>query len=106
MCPDARLAITRDRRIVIVAISGSGLSDLRSIGQAYRWVIENRELLSMALPQFALDVHQHPHLRLIVDHADMDAEVLQPIFQVSTVTIHTYRRVRWGQKTGLLLNAA
>ena len=106
MCPQARLAVTRDRRIVVIAMAGRGLTDLRAIGLAYRWVVENRTLLSMAMPQFALDAHQHPHQRLLVDRHDVDADVLQPIFQVDTVSIHTYRRVRWGERTGLLLNAA
>jgi hypothetical protein len=106
MCPEARLAVTRDHRVVLLAAAGHGLAELRSIGLAFRWVMENRTLLAMALPQFSLDAHQLPLLRLLVDQADVSAEVLQPIFQVSTCTIHTYRRVRWGGKAGLLLNAA
>jgi hypothetical protein len=105
-CPEARLAISRDRRITLLAVAGQGLRELRSIGQGYRWLVENRALLAMALPQFALDAHQHPHLRLLVDQGDINAEVLQPIFQVNTVSIQTYRRVRWGGRTGLLLDAA
>jgi len=106
MCPQARLGVSRERRIILIAVAGHGLGALKAIGQAYRWVNENRALLAMALPQFALDAHQLPHLRLLVDHADVNAEVLAPMFQVSTVSIHTYRRVRWGQRTGLLLDAA
>jgi hypothetical protein len=106
MCPDARLAVGRDRRVVLIAVARHGLGDLRSIGLAYRWIIENRGLLAMALPQFALDPHQLPHLRLLVDQVDSDADVLQPIFQANNVSIHTYRHVRWGDRTGLLLDAA
>jgi hypothetical protein len=106
MCPQARLAITRDRRIILIATAGHGLAELKSVALAFRWLVENRSLLAMALPQFALDTHQLPHLRLLVEQADLDAEALQPILQVDTVTIHTYRRVRWGQRTGLLLDAA
>ena len=106
MCPDARLAVSRDRRIMLIAVARHGLGDLKSIGLAYRWVVENRSLLAMALPQFALDAHQLPHLRLLVDQADADADVLQPIFQADNVSIHTYRHVRWGERTGLLLDAA
>jgi hypothetical protein len=106
MCPDARLAVSRDRRIILIAVARHGLGDLRSIGLAYRWVVENRSLLAMALPQFALDAHQLPHLRLLVDQADSDADVLQPIFQADNVSIHTYRQVRWGERAGLLLDAA
>jgi hypothetical protein len=60
----------------------------------------------MALPQFALDARQHPQLRLLVDQNDMDAEVLTPLFQASSVTIHSYRRIRWHGRVGLLLEAA
>jgi hypothetical protein len=106
MCPEARLAVTRERRLVLVAAAGQGLAELRSIGQAFRWVNENRALLAMALPQFALDAHQMPHLRLLVEQSDASAEVLQPLFQTGTCSVQTYRRIRWGQRMGLLLNAA
>ncbi len=106
MCPGARLAITRDRRVMMLAVAGQGLADLRAIGQAFRWLAENRSLISMALPQFSLDANQMPGLRLLVDHADANAELLQPLFELSTVQIQTYRRLRWGEKAGLLLEAA
>lgn len=106
MCPEARLAVTRDRRIVLLAVAREGLADLRSIGQAYRWLIENRPLISMAVPQLAIDPHQHPSLRLIVNHTDLSADVLQPMLQSSVVTVQSYRTLRWGPKTGLLLEAA
>ena len=106
MCPAARLAITRDRRVMLLAVAGQGLADLKAIGQAFRWLAENRPLISMALPQFALDTTQMPGLRLLVDHADANAELLQPLFELSTVQIQTYRRLRWGENTGLLLEAA
>lgn len=105
-CPEARLAVGRDRRLVLVAVAQHGLTELRAIAQAYRWAAENRSLLAMAMPQFALDVHQMPVLKLLVDQADSTAEVLRPLFQVNTCSVQTYRRVRWGQRTGLLLNAA
>lgn len=106
MSPDTRLAVSRDRRIVLIGLARQGLSELRTIGQAYQWAIENRALISMAMPQFALDALQHPHLRLFVDQADVHAEQLAPIFGVNTVSIHTYRRIRWAGKQGLLVNAA
>ena len=106
MCPEACLAVGRDHRLVLVATAGQGLAELRAVGQAYRWAAENRSLLAMAMPQFALDPHQLPHVRLLVDHADLSADVLQPLMQVDTVRIQTYRRIRWGQRTGLLLDAA
>jgi hypothetical protein len=106
MCPHACLAVSRDRRLVLVAVASQGLSDLRSIGQAYRWMNESRPLISMAMPQFAIDSHQLPRLHLLVDHADMSAEILQPLLQSQNVQVHAYRRLRWGSKTGLLLEAA
>lgn len=106
MCPEAILAVSRDRRLTLVALAGPGLCQLQAIGQAYRWVSENRALLAMALPQFALDSHLLPHVRLLIEQADLDAQLLQPILQAGTVSLHTYRRLRWGQRTGLLLEAA
>jgi hypothetical protein len=106
MCDEVRLAVSREKRLILVAVARSGLADLKMIGLAYRWVVENRGLLAMALPQFALDAHQLPHLRLLVDQADTDAEVLQSVMAADTVKVQTYRRVRWGERKGLLLEAA
>ncbi|HEY7090453.1 MAG TPA: hypothetical protein VH518_20315 [Tepidisphaeraceae bacterium] len=106
MCPEASLAVSRDHRLVLVAVARQGLSDLRQIGRAYQWLIENRSLIGMAVPQMSIDAHQLPRLHLLVDHADMSAEVLQPMLQSASVTVHAYRKLRWGNRTGLLLEAA
>ena len=106
MCSEVRLAVGRDRGIVLFAVAREGLGELRSIGQALRWASENRNLLGMALPQFAIDTHQSPRLRLLVDQSDMGADLLQPVLQSEHVTVQSYRKLRWGGRTGLLLNAA
>src|SRR6201999_2142230 len=99
MYPQGVLAVNRDRRLVILAVARQGLSELRAIGQAYRWVIENRPLLSMALPQFSIDTHAMPCLRLLIDRADLSADLLQPLLESSNVTVQTYRKLKWGGKT-------
>ena len=106
MCSEVRVAVSRDRGIVLFAVAREGLGDLRSIGHAFRWVSENRALLGMALPQFAIDTNQSPRLRLLVDQSDMAADLLQPVLQSEHVTVQSYRKLRWGGRTGLLLDAA
>lgn len=106
MCADARLAVTREHGVVLVAVAGRGLNELRSIGQAYRWLVENRSLIGMAVPQLAIDARQTPRLRLLVDRLDANADVLQPMLGGGHVTVQSYRRLKWGQKAGLLLEAA
>jgi hypothetical protein len=106
MLADASLAVTRDRRLVLVAVARQGLADLRMVGEAYRWMSENRALIAMAVPQLSIDAHQLPHLRLLVDRADLSAATLQPLLASCNVTVHTYRKLRWGPRTGLLLEAA
>jgi hypothetical protein len=106
MCPDASLAVSRDHRLVLLAVARQGLSDLQQIGRAYQWLIENRALIGMAVPQYANDAHQSPGLHLRVDHADLSEPILQPLLQTASVTVHAYRKLRWGGKTGLLLEAA
>jgi hypothetical protein len=106
MCTTARLAVTRERGLVILAVARKGLSELRSIAHAYRWLVENRALIGMAVPQLAIDGHRHPRLRLLVDHADLTAEALAPMLESNTVSVQAYRKLRWGNKTGLLLEAA
>ncbi|MDP9173745.1 MAG: hypothetical protein M3O30_07750 [Planctomycetota bacterium] len=105
-CPDAILAVGRDQRLVLLAVAGRGLTELRAIGLALRWMSENRELIRMALPQLAIDASAAPEVRLLVDHADLSAELLQPLLQSGTVRVQAYRRLKWGRKTGLLLEAA
>ncbi len=105
-CPEATLAVGRDRRLVLLGVARKGLTELRAIGQAYRWVIENRPLLSMAMPQFSIDTHALPSLRLVVDRADAQADLLLPMTENKNVTVQTYRKLRWSGKTGLLLEAA
>ena len=106
MCLEARLAVGRDRSIVLLAVANQGLHELQFIGQAYRWLKENRELIAMALPQFAIDSNQTPGLRLLVDRADLTADVLQPLLQSQHITVQAYRKLRWGEKRGVFLEAA
>jgi hypothetical protein len=106
MCPEARLAVTRDRRVLLLAAARQGLSELRAIGRAFQWLEENYALIGMAMPQLAIDPAGRPGLRLLVDHADANAEVLQAMLRGETVSVQAYRRLRWGGKMGLMLEAA
>jgi hypothetical protein len=106
MCLEARLAVSRDRAIVLLAMANQGLHELQFIGQAYRWLKENRELIAMALPQFAIEANQTPGLRLLVDRADLTADVLQPLLQSQHITVQAYRKLRWGERRGVFLEAA
>ena len=60
----------------------------------------------MAMPQFAIDAHAHPALKLIIDRSDSGADLLLPMSENGNITLQTYRKLRWGTKTGLLLEAA
>lgn len=106
MCPQARLAVTRERTLVLLAAPERGLGNLRPIAQALRWLVENRSLVAMALPQFAIDATQYPRLRLLVDQADLTADLLQPMLGSDRITVQSFRRVRWGEKVGFFLEAA
>jgi hypothetical protein len=106
MCPRARLAVNRDRRLVLLGASRQGLGDLRAIAQAYQWLSQNRALVAMAVPQLTIDAGQAPHLSLYVDQRDTSAEILRPLLESRHVSVQTYRRLRWGGRTGLLLDAA
>ncbi|MGD0463847.1 MAG: hypothetical protein ABSB74_15275 [Tepidisphaeraceae bacterium] len=106
MCPQAILAVGRDHRLILLAVAGKRFSQFPSIGLALRWMAENGELIRMALPQLAIDSSATPAVRLLVDHDDLWAETLQPLLQSDTITVQAYRRLKWGAKTGLLLEAA
>ena len=105
-CPTAALAVGRDRRLVLLAVARRGLGEVRAIAAAYKWVTENRPLLSMALPQFAIDAAAAPRLRLVVDRADAGADLLLPMSENANVSVQTYRKLTWGGRVGLLLEAA
>jgi hypothetical protein len=105
MCPEATVAVGTDHRLVLVAIANAGLRDLRAIGRAYQWLMENRALVTMALPQMSIDAQQLPRLQLIVDQADLSADVLQPMLESGNVLVQSYRKLNWAGRTGLLLAA-
>ena len=106
MCPQAVLAVGRDHRLILVAVAGRGLSQLRPIGLALRWMNENCELIRMAMPQLAIDAQAIPSVRLLVDYSDLSAEQLQPLLHSQAVSVQAYRKIKWGEKRGLLLEAA
>ncbi len=106
MCPGAVLAVGRDRALVLVAQLGSGLSGLTSIAAGIKWLEESRQLLSMAMPQLAVDAQIAPRVHLLIDHADRLADSVRPLLGNSRITIQTYRQVRFSGRMGLLLDAA
>jgi len=103
MSSSSKVAVDRDGRLTLLAVADGSLAELRTISQAYRWLNENRALVRMALPQMNIDAAAMPRLTLFAEQGA--AASLSPIFQ-GNVTIQTYRRVRWGEKSGLLLEAA
>jgi hypothetical protein len=106
MCPQAKLAVTRNRRVVMLAVAHRGLGELPTIGDAYRWLQENKMLIGMAVPQLAIDVAQMPRLSLFVDESDSRAQTLRPMMAGGDVTVQTYRTLTWSGRTGLMLEAA
>lgn len=106
MCVAARIAVDRDRALVLLVVASQGLGELRSISSAYGWLRENRELIGMALPQFSIDPRQTPRLRLLVDRADLTAEALKAMVGTEQVIVQAYRKLRWGERLGVFLEAA
>ncbi|HEX4125247.1 MAG TPA: hypothetical protein VHY37_11015 [Tepidisphaeraceae bacterium] len=106
MCPHARLAVNRDRTLVLLGVAHTGLKELTAIGQALHWLAENRALIAMAMPQLAIDAQRAPLLRLLVDKSDAAAATLRPLLERTNVELSAYRTIRWSGKMGLLLEAA
>ena len=100
------LAVGRNGQLTLWAVAGKGLGELPLISKTYHWMVENRDLIRMAVPQLAIDAQSPPALRLLVDHTDISADLLQPLLHGGTVNVEAYRKLRWGQRTGLLLEAA
>jgi hypothetical protein len=98
--------VDREGHLILAAVAGGGLAKLPAISRAYAWLIENRPLVRMALPQMNIEAKAMPKLVLVVDQIDAAGDQLATILQGGNVTVQTYRRLRWGEKTGLLLEAA
>lgn len=105
-CPAAKLVVTRERGLAVVAAATRGLKELRSIGKAFQWMNENRALVAMAVPQLSIDASKTPSVILLVDQADITGELLRPMMQAEHVTVRAYRTLRWAGRQGLLLEAA
>jgi len=54
----------------------------------------------------SIDTNRTPQLRLLIDQADAGADILQPMLGSDHVTIQAYRKLRWGARMGLFLEAA
>lgn len=106
MLATAKLCVSRDGAIVLVAAASPGLEDLPTIGRAMTWATENRLLLRMALAQYRVDDSADVLLHLLVSRADVNADALRPLMSTGRVTIQAYRRLTWGGRCGLLLEAA
>ena len=104
--PGVRLCVSREGRLTLVAAAAPGLGDLGQIGRSVAWAADNRSLLSMALAQYRLDSSADVRLHLLVGHDDAGAEALRPLLGASRVTVQTYRKLTWGGRAGVLLEAA
>jgi hypothetical protein len=58
------------------------------------------------LPQFSIDTAAATGLHLLIDHADLGAGEVDALLGGGDVTVTAYRKLRWGGRTGLLLEAA
>ncbi|MFT3785831.1 MAG: hypothetical protein QM770_06650 [Tepidisphaeraceae bacterium] len=106
MCVGSTVAVSRDGALTLVAQAGTGLAGLGTIASAVSWLEASRGLIAMAMPQLRIDATAAIRVHLLVEHADRDAEALKPLVTSDKVAVQTYRKLRWGQKTGLLLEAA
>jgi len=100
----AKIVIDREGCLTLLAVANC-LDELSAISRAYAWLTENRSLLRMALPQLNIDAASMPRLSLFVDQSDVSATTLGSLLQGSHVEIKPYRRLRWAEKSGLLLAA-
>lgn len=90
---------------LIAAVDGTSPS-LAEAGRAYEWLLENRALVAMALPQLRIDALRLPALNLLIEHGRHAAAGLAPLLRQAHVQVRTYRALRWGERHGLLLEAA
>ncbi|MEM8874601.1 MAG: hypothetical protein AAGD32_10115, partial [Planctomycetota bacterium] len=100
-----RLAIRRDGRLALLSVADEHLADLEQHATALHWIQQSAGLIAQALPQLAVRSDVSPVLMLLVAHRRADASALQPLVASGKVELLPYRKVKWGEKTGLLLAA-
>ena len=106
MLAGGRLCVDRSGELLLVAAAAPGLTDLPSIGRAVTWANDNAQLIGMALAQYRLAQNGTVGLHLLVSRADANAEALRPLMGTGRVSVQSYRRLTWGGRCGVLLDAA
>lgn len=106
MCPGAVVAVSRSRQLVLVAQLGGGLAGLGTVGSAVKWLEDSAKVIAMAMPQLSIDMTKPIRVQLLVDFNDRSATGLMPLLGHDRIAVRCYRRLRWGDRTGLLLDAA
>lgn len=97
-----RVAVNADGRLTLLAAPAP--EDLGAAGQLLAWATDNLQLIARSLLGITVDISLAPHLHLYLP--TRTATPLARLLNPATTTAHTYLPVRWGQRRGLLLDAA
>jgi hypothetical protein len=106
MYRESRLAVGPGGRLMLLAAPARGLAELPLAEQAWRWLEENRQLLSLAFAGMQINTDLPPALRLLVCADDVNLPALRPLLHQSHIGVQAYRKVRWSGRVGVLLDAA
>ena len=105
MLPGGHVALDRDGTLTLIAAADADLSGLAQVSAALTWLTQSASLVRMAMPQMHV-ADAPPRLRLLIDHRATRATDLGPLLATGRVTLVPYRTLKWGGRTGLLLDAA
>lgn len=99
----ARMVATEAGRLeLLVALTG-GTSELAEVGRVLAWMKEHAHLLSRACGSAKIDPCLEPVARLYT--STRSAEHMTMLLGANA-KVHTYRTLKWGEKRGLLVDAA
>ncbi len=101
-CPSVQLAIDAEGGLLLLTALGSRLEMLAELGWAMSWARENYGLLCRVFPR----IRTLPRARVYVDARTGELADLSSLMRGGEVELHRYRQVRWGDRRGLLLEAA
>lgn len=100
----ARLAVEPSGRLVLLVALAGNTTELAEVGRVLNWVSEHAGLITRACGSLRIDPQLEPQARLYV--ATPAAQNLNHLLKPQAATLHTYRTLRWGEKRGLLVDAA
>ncbi len=102
---EARLAVGQAGRVAVVVVATDFATTLAQAGGAMQWLSRSITLLARAFPGLSIDGRQSPEL-VLLDEGGKLAGIAGMGLLAGNVRIQRFSRIKWGDRTGVVLLAA